>query len=112
MLTNQLTIVSAQGARMDSSTITARIGGLLNRMFGCGHKNLSRPFSSQGQTYRACLGCGARRQFNTARWAMQGRFYYSQPSIRNLRVVGSMTTGKIAAISGITTVPMTLRQSA
>ncbi|HEY8188985.1 MAG TPA: hypothetical protein VIF64_23155 [Pyrinomonadaceae bacterium] len=56
------------------------IGHLITRLFGCWHKEMSRPFSSQGQTYRSCLRCGARRQFNLGRWEMQGRFYYRRPS--------------------------------
>jgi hypothetical protein len=56
------------------------IGGLVTRLFGCWHRQMSRPFSSQGQTYRACLNCGARRQFNVRRWEMQGSFYYRQPA--------------------------------
>jgi hypothetical protein len=52
------------------------IGNLMARVFGCWHREMSRPFSSQGQTYRTCLHCGARRQFNLGRWEMQGRYYY------------------------------------
>lgn len=55
------------------------IGDLITRLFGCWHKEMSRPFSSQGQTYRSCLTCGARRQFNLGRWKMQGGFYYRLP---------------------------------
>lgn len=36
--------------------ITRKIWDLL---FGCRHKELSRPFSSEGQTYKVCLKCGA-----------------------------------------------------
>jgi hypothetical protein len=52
------------------------IGNLVTRVFGCWHKEMSRPFSSQGQTYRACLDCGARRKFNLASWETQGKYYY------------------------------------
>ena len=55
-------------------------GGWLARVFGCWHKEMSRPFTDQGQTYRTCLDCGARRQFNLRRWEMQGDFYYGLPS--------------------------------
>jgi hypothetical protein len=55
------------------------IGDLITRLLGCRHKEMSRPFSSQGQTYRSCLACGARRQFNLGRWKMQGGFYYRLP---------------------------------
>ncbi len=51
----------------------------LSRLFGCWHMELSWPFSSQGQTYRVCLACEARRQFNPRTWTMQGKFYYNLP---------------------------------
>jgi hypothetical protein len=56
--------------------LIGRIGGGLNRLFGCWHSEMSRPFSSEGQTYRACVNCGARRQFNIASWETQGSFYH------------------------------------
>jgi hypothetical protein len=52
------------------------IGHWVTRLFGCWHKEMSRPFSSQGQTYRTCLDCGASRRFNLRSWEMQGDFYY------------------------------------
>jgi hypothetical protein len=60
------------------------IGGVIARLFGCRHKQISRPFSSQGQTYRTCLDCGARRQFNLRRWEMQGDFYFREPTSTHL----------------------------
>jgi hypothetical protein len=61
------------------------IGGVIARVFGCWHREMSRPFSSQGQTYRTCLDCGARRQFNLGRWEMQGEFYYREPPNTQVR---------------------------
>jgi hypothetical protein len=58
------------------------MGGWLTSLLGCRHKEMSRPFSSQGQTYRTCLECGARRQFHVGRWEMQGGFYYGVPTPR------------------------------
>lgn len=52
------------------------VGKLVTRIFGCWHKEMSRPFSNQGQTYRSCLDCGARRKFNVGSWEMQGDYYY------------------------------------
>ena len=51
----------------------------LSRVFGCWHTKLSRPFSSQSQTYPVRLACGARRQFNPRTLEMQGKFYYNLP---------------------------------
>jgi hypothetical protein len=70
-------------------------GGIANwvtRLFGCWHRKMSRPFSSQGQTYRTCLDCGARRQFNLGRWEMQGDFYYRLPTSTYFRPLNGLAT--------------------
>lgn len=92
MQANQLTMDKYQG--MGQINVASQMGdwargfaglvnGWLNRLVGCRHKDMSRPFSSQGQTYRACLDCGARRQFNLGRWQMQGSFYYNLPTFKS-----------------------------
>jgi hypothetical protein len=50
--------------------------GLLGTMFGCWHKELSRPFTSVKESYRVCLDCGARKQFDTQTLKTFGPFYY------------------------------------
>ena len=67
-----------------------KIGGGLSRLFGCWHSEMSRPFSSDGQSYRACLACGARRQFNTRSWETQGDFYYRLPTSKHFRVLNGL----------------------
>jgi hypothetical protein len=52
------------------------LGGLLARVFGCRHKDLSRPFTRDCETYRMCLNCGAQRQFDARTWEMRGRYYH------------------------------------
>lgn len=49
--------------------------GIFVRLFGCGHKNLSRPFSHRTVAYRSCLQCGARKQFNAQTLETVGGFY-------------------------------------
>lgn len=58
---------------------TTKLGALgwLGGFFGCSHKEMSRPFSRQGETYRVCLTCGARRQFVESTWEMRGPFYFA-----------------------------------
>jgi hypothetical protein len=63
----------------------------ITRLLGCRHREMSRPFSSQGQTYRSCLDCGARRQFNLGRWEMQGKFYYRVPGSTYFRQLNGLT---------------------
>jgi hypothetical protein len=50
--------------------------GLLTRLFGCGHQELSRPFSRGKSGYRSCLRCGARKPFNPETLETSGKFYY------------------------------------
>lgn len=53
--------------------------GLIGKLFGCGHGQLSRPFSQGKIGYRSCLKCGAIKQFNLETLETFGGFYY--PSI-------------------------------
>ena len=50
--------------------------GIFGKMFGCWHKQLSRPFTSLRESYRVCLDCGARKQFDTENLKTFGPFYY------------------------------------
>lgn len=50
--------------------------GVLARVFGCWHKNLTRPFISGTEAYRACLHCGARKHFNTESRQTYGSFHF------------------------------------
>jgi hypothetical protein len=73
----QLTIANPEVGHFDADSVVSKIGGLMNRVFGCWHTEMSRPFSHQGQAYRMCVNCGARRQFNLGKWEMQGSYYYN-----------------------------------
>ena len=53
---------------------------LMAKLFGCWHKNLSRPFTNQKTAYRSCLECGARKQFNPETLETHGNFYFP-PSV-------------------------------
>ena len=50
--------------------------GVLSTLFGCWHKNLSRPFTNKNASYRACLQCGARKKFDTKTLKTSGKFHY------------------------------------
>jgi hypothetical protein len=53
--------------------------GLIGKLFGCGHGELSRPFQQGKIGYRSCLKCGAIKQFNLETLETFGGFYY--PSV-------------------------------
>jgi hypothetical protein len=57
--------------------------GFFGRLFGCWHENLSRPFVQDKTAYRACLECGARRQFDPQTLKTHGAFYYP-PIVRKI----------------------------
>jgi hypothetical protein len=50
--------------------------GLIAKLFGCWHDNLSRPFAQDKIAYRSCLECGARKQFNSETLETHGNFYF------------------------------------
>lgn len=50
--------------------------GFITNLLGCWHPNLSRPFGDGKIAYRACLSCGARKQFDTETLQTFGKFYY------------------------------------
>jgi hypothetical protein len=74
---------------INASSQVGGIAGFLTRVFGCRHKEMSRPLSVQGQTYRTCLHCGARRQFNLKSWEMEGDYYYGLPANKGLSAKGA-----------------------
>jgi hypothetical protein len=45
--------------------VKLRVQTVLERLFGCWHRNVSRPFTISGRTYEVCLDCG--KQFAYAR---------------------------------------------
>jgi hypothetical protein len=70
-----------QGAGVNLHELTPSISNWLTRIFGCWHKEMSRPFTHDGESYRVCLDCGARRTFDASRWEMVGDFYYQTPCL-------------------------------
>jgi hypothetical protein len=89
MQANQMTSENLHNIQQTNESL--QVSGWLGRMFGCRHKEMSRPFSSEGQTYRACLTCGARRDFNQDRWEMRGDYYFSLPSNRHFETLNDLT---------------------
>lgn len=55
--------------------LVGSLGAAVTRVFGCRHSSMSRPFTCDGRTYRVCLGCGKRRDFDLKTWTMSGPFY-------------------------------------
>lgn len=64
------------GERTRRWNISRALGRRLGAIFGCPHKEMSRPFSRQGETYRVCISCGARRNFDGETWNSSGPYYF------------------------------------
>lgn len=60
---------------IDKQVFGAKVG-IFAKIFGCVHTNISRPFTFRGTSYRTCLGCGARKQFDSETLQTFGSFYY------------------------------------
>lgn len=65
----------------DVDSLVGKKIGLFGKLFGCWHKQLSRPFTSKNSSYRTCLECGARRKFNPENLKTSGPFYFP-PSVK------------------------------
>lgn len=64
MLHQQLAVVREANIAHDGAIkvkrflMRAKILAAFERLFGCWHSNLSRPFTLSGWTYEVCLSCG------------------------------------------------------
>lgn len=67
------------------SNLSVTVGRWLGEILGCPHKEMSRPFSGQGETYRVCISCGARRRFDQQSWNSAGPYYYRPATTSALR---------------------------
>jgi hypothetical protein len=66
------------------SDITRLAGNWFLGIFGCAHKEMSRPFSRHGESYRVCIGCGAHRRFDPQTWSPRGPFYFKAANTSEL----------------------------
>jgi hypothetical protein len=97
MQAGQFSIANPGVTQMGASAASASFGGWMTRLFGCWHREMSRPFSRQGQAYRACLSCGAQRRFNLGNWEMQGDYYYYQPGRTHFHSIADLDSVRQAA---------------
>lgn len=58
--------------------------GLTAKLFGCWHKEMSRPFTHGRQSYRVCLDCGARRHFDPESFRTYGPYFYPPAVLKTL----------------------------
>ena len=70
--------------RVDKGVFGKKVG-VIAKLFGCWHENISRPFVQDNTSYRTCLDCGARKQFNPETLETHGTFYFP-PIVKEERV--------------------------
>jgi len=77
-------LLAEESTRHQPDSFGGKIG-LFASIFGCWHKRLTRPFTSDKNSYMACLECGARRKFDPENFKASRAFYYppSVPLDRN-----------------------------
>jgi hypothetical protein len=76
-------VFEREGLMTASSNRFTHVKSVFQRAFGCWHRRMSLPFTRGTETYRTCVDCGARRQFNLEEWTMVGAFY--RPDNRSRR---------------------------
>jgi hypothetical protein len=50
-------------------------------LFGCHHRNLSRVFTLDGETYKVCCDCGARFSYSLANMSIERRTHAPQLAV-------------------------------
>jgi hypothetical protein len=68
-----------KSAKRPDSFVFGKKMGIVTTLFGCWHENLGRPFTHDKTSYRSCMNCGARKQFNTETLETYGNFYAPPP---------------------------------
>ena len=74
----------SHGERKRLSSVAFAAASWIGELFGCQHKEMSRPFSRQGETYRVCINCGARRNFDRQTWKQTGPYYFRPATTADL----------------------------
>jgi hypothetical protein len=64
-----------RGGRIANPQVFGEKIGLLTSILGCWHEDVGRPFVEGKTAYRACVKCGARKQFDPETLQTFGDFY-------------------------------------
>ena len=84
--------ISTGGLRVESKAarlLHGMLGYLSSGSLTCRHRQMSRPFTNDGETYCVCLRCGMQRAFDLDDWKLKGPFYND-----SRRTVQSMAVNK------------------
>lgn len=64
---------------------------VVSKIWSCWHRKMSRPFTHDGETYRVCLKCGMRREFDLEAWKTGHSYYFPRARTRHLKEVVRQT---------------------
>jgi len=64
--------------KFKNSGSTTNYQGLFSALFGCWHFRMSKPITMDGDTFKYCLYCGVRRQYDLETFEVTGGFYYPE----------------------------------
>jgi len=65
---------SGEAPLAGNGVLMERLVAVLDFVFGCHHRHLSRVFTIDGRTYRVCCDCGAKFKYSLASMCMERRF--------------------------------------
>ena len=71
---------------------------LVSKLWSCWHRKMSRPFTHEGETYRVCLKCGMRREFDLEAWKTGRSYYFPKVRTRHLKPASMVTHSKLRLI--------------
>jgi hypothetical protein len=75
----------SHGGRRPISNLALAVARWIGHIFGCQHREMSRPFSRHGESYRVCISCGARRRFDQNTWNSSGGYYFKPARTSDLQ---------------------------
>ena len=71
---------------------------VVSKLWSCWHRKMSRPFTHEGETYRVCLKCGMRREFDVEGWKTGDSYYFPKVSTRHIKPANIVTESKLRLI--------------
>ena len=69
---------------------------VISKIWSCWHRKMSRPFTHEGETYRVCLKCGMRREFDLNAWKTGHSYYFPRVGTRHVKAL--VTQSKLRLI--------------
>ena len=79
-----LRIATRENERSSWQVFVGWLQYLMMRASSCWHREMSRPFTHEGASYRICLRCGMKRNFDLQNWRMKGRYHNDARIVRDV----------------------------